>query len=266
MKALTSAWIDTTGPVAELHIPASWQQIDLLSDLHLSENTPRTTDTFLDYLHSSTADAILLLGDILEVWVGDDVIGQGGFEQTLLSAIASASSGRWVGFMAGNRDFLLGPAACTAAHLNALPDPLLLLAWDQRSLLMHGDALCLADTDYQRFRSEVRSAQWQSDFLARPLPERIETGRRMRAASEARKAAHTPESYADVDAAASCRLMAQTQARTLIHGHTHRPASQTWGPNGHRHVLSDWDCEHAPARAEVIELRPEGLQRRSLQG
>lgn len=262
MTALLTPRLDQNGPIATLQAPDRWQRIELLSDLHLSEATPRTVEAFLHQLRTSQADAFLLLGDVFEVWVGDDAARHTGFEQTMLAAMAAAAGGRWLGFMAGNRDFLVGPEALTRAQAHALPDPLCLAAWGQRWLLTHGDAFCLDDTEYQAFRQQVRAPAWQSNILAQPLAQRIETGRRMRDASEARKAAQVPEHYADVDQAASVALMTTAQATVLIHGHTHRPTSEPWGPAGQRHVLSDWDFDGAQARGDVLELSSAGVHRR----
>lgn len=253
--------LDRSGPIATLQAPDRWQHIELLSDLHLSEATPRTVEAFLHWLKTSEADAILLLGDIFEVWVGDDAARQAGFERQLLTAMAKASQGRWLGFMTGNRDFLVGPEALAMAHAHALPDPVCLEAWSGRWLLTHGDALCLDDTDYQAFRQQVRNPAWQAGFLAQPLAQRIDTGRRMREASEARKATQAPESYADIDPQASAALMATAKSSVLIHGHTHRPTSEAWGTRGQRHVLSDWDLDGPQARGDVLALSAAGLRR-----
>lgn len=142
-----------------------------------------------------------------------------------------------------------------------MPDPVCLEAWGSRWLLTHGDALCLDDTDYQTFRQQVRSPAWQAGFLAQPLAQRIDTGRRMREASEARKAIQAPESYADVDPQASAALMAAARSTVLIHGHTHRPTSEPWGAEGQRHVLSDWDLDGPQARGDVLELSAAGSRR-----
>lgn len=254
--------LDTTGPVPVLHAPPAWQRVELLSDLHLSEGTPRTVAAFLSHLQASTADAVLLLGDVLEVWVGDDVLGQPGFERSLFEQIAAASRGRWIGFMAGNRDFMLGTQGLAQAGLHALPDPLCLQAWDHRWLLTHGDALCLSDTEYQAFRRQVRSPQWQAGMLTLPLAQRVETGRQMRKASEARKRSNAPETYADVDLEASLALLQQADTDELIHGHTHRPGTEPWG-TGRRHVLSDWDFDAAsqPPRGDMLVLTRSGVER-----
>lgn len=260
MTASPAPLLDTAGALPTLQAPAAWQSIELLSDLHLSEATPRTVQAFLARLAASRADAILLLGDVLEVWVGDDILTRPGFERTLFEQIAECTRGRWVGFMAGNRDFMLGEQALARGGLHLLPDPLCLAAWGRRWLLTHGDALCLADTEYQAFRRQVRSPQWQAGMLALPLEQRIETGRRMREASEARKHGHSPETYADVDLDASVLLMMQAGADVLVHGHTHRPGDETWGA-GRRIVLSDWDFDAAPVRGDVLVLSAAGERR-----
>lgn len=249
------------GPIATLQAPDHWQRIELLSDLHLSEATPRTVDALLRWLKASRADAILLLGDIVEVWVGDDAARPGSFEHDLLTAIAASTQGRWIGFMPGNRDFLVGPHALALAGAHALPDPLCLSAWQQRWLLTHGDALCLSDTAYQAFRQQVRDPAWQASFLAQPLVQRIDAGRRMREASQMRQSMQPSETDADVDLDASSRWLFAARANELIHGHTHRPASEAWGPHARRHVLSDWDFDGPLKRGDVLSLGPAGVQR-----
>jgi len=138
----------------------------------------------------------------------------------------------------------------------------------QRWLLSHGDALCLEDTDYQRFRREVRSPAWQQAFLARPLPEREALASDMRARSETRKQAlgKDPALWADIDPDAARQALQQANACTLIHGHTHRPARHALGSGERgqalqRIVLSDWDLRAHPKRAEVLRLDAQGLKR-----
>ena len=135
-------------------------------------------------------------------------------------------------------------------------------AWGQRVMLTHGDALCLADTDYQRFRAEVRGESWRNSFLARPLGEWIELAAGMRDASEARKqAAPDPALWADVDGGAAVAWMHAAGTAEMVHGHTHRPGSETLAPGYKRHVLSDWDLDQAPPRAEVLRLSRDGFRR-----
>lgn len=245
--------------------PASWQAIEFISDLHLHEAGPRTLAAVLAHLRESDADAICLLGDILEVWVGDDVLDEPASpEARLLQALADATRGRWIGYLPGNRDFLFGARALQHCGWHALPDPTLLCAFGQRVLLSHGDALCLDDHDYQRFRAQARDPAWQAQFLARPLDERRAIARQLRDGSEQRKQQVGLAGYADVDAAMALAWLTQTHATTLIHGHTHRPGQHTLGPDRQRWVLSDWDLDSPVApRADLLRLSADGLVRRA---
>jgi len=248
-----------------LAAPASWAAIDVISDLHLSAQTPRTFEAWAQHLLHTPADAVLMLGDVFEVWVGDDARFDDAddFEAQCLAVLQAASRQRAIGFMAGNRDFLLGADMRADAALIDLPDPLRVDAFGQSLLLCHGDAMCLADTDYLRFRAEVRSAAWQNDFLARPLAERRAIARGLRERSMAAKAAGGPaELWADVDSEAALALCSQAGSHTLVHGHTHRPAVHSLSPTVQRWVLSDWDLDGpGPARGEVLRWTAAGLQR-----
>ncbi|MBW8893117.1 MAG: UDP-2,3-diacylglucosamine diphosphatase [Burkholderiales bacterium] len=139
-----------------LTAPAHWQQVDLLSDLHLGPETPGTLARLQRHLAETPAQAVLLLGDIFEVWVGDDARTLP-FEAGCVAMLREASQRLDLFFMHGNRDFLVGADMLAACGMTALPDPTLLAAFGQRWLLVHGDAQCLDDTAYQAFRSQVRS-------------------------------------------------------------------------------------------------------------
>ena len=141
-----------------------------------------------------------------------------------------------------------------------LDDPTVLVLHGERWLLSHGDALCLDDTDYLRFRAQVRASEWQSAFLARPLAERRALARAMRVQSEDRKRDPSVV-WADVDADAARDWLARANARTLVHGHTHRPAEHDLGNGLRRLVLSDWDAAAHPPRAQLLCLSPAGAQR-----
>ena len=247
----------------ELSSPAPWSAIDFISDLHLAEDTPRTFEAWAEHLANTPADAVFMLGDLFEVWVGDDA-RHAGFEARCAAVLADAASRRSLAFMAGNRDFLVGAALLKDCGVMALPDPSVLLAFGRRVLLSHGDALCLADTGYQQFRAEVRSPRWQADFLARPLAERRKLARALRDASEQRKRQHlSPLDWGDIDTAAAVGWMHEAGTPTLVHGHTHQPGTEPLAPGYVRHVLTDWDLEATSARprAEVLRLSARGLER-----
>jgi UDP-2,3-diacylglucosamine hydrolase len=236
-----------------------WRSIEFISDLHLAAETPRTTARWARYLAETTADMVFILGDLFEVWIGDDARTPGSSAAAAADVLADAASRRKLAFMAGNRDFLVGAALLREAGMTALPDPTLLDAWGQRVLLTHGDALCLADVPYQKFRAEVRSEVWRAGFLAKPLAEREHLARAMRDASEANKRVQT--TWADVDAAAAVAWMHATGSREMVHGHTHRPGSAVLAPGFTRHVLSDWDCDGEATRAQVLRLTRDGFAR-----
>lgn len=234
-----------------LTAPAAWQTVDLISDLHLQAGEPATFDAWRRYMASTPADAVLILGDLFEVWVGDDAAPQDLFLQACSQVLRQTAQRLQVAFMSGNRDFLLGPAFLSDCGVLALSDPSLLIWGEQRILLSHGDALCLDDQAYQTFRLQVRHAQWQAEFLAKPLHERLALARAMRIQSEDQKGRGVI--YADADTAMALNWMEAAGADRLVHGHTHQAADHLLGA-GHRHVLSDWSLDHAPHRAQVFRM------------
>ena len=244
--------------------PEGWKAIDFVSDLHLAADTPRTVEAFAAFLRTTDADAVFILGDLVEAWVGDDAHVEG-FEAQCTALLAEAALRRPLAFMAGNRDFLAGAAWLAACGMTALPDPTLLAAFGQRVLLTHGDALCLADAEYQRFRAMVRDPAWQAMALALPLAERRRRAAQMRYASEQRQADGTlAAAQADIDRSAAVAWMQAADAPLMIHGHTHRPGSDVLAAGRVRHVLSDWDCDgRGAARAQVLRLTAHGVERRS---
>ena len=162
-------------------------------------------------------------------------------------------------FLHGNRDFLVGGALMQSTGVTLLNDPTVLVFEGQRWLLSHGDALCVADEDYQAFRRKVRDAAWQSQFLAQPLAHRRAIARGLRTESEER--ARSGVEYADVDAATAVQWLQEARAQTLIHGHTHAPREHDLGSSHRRVVLSDWDAAAQPPRMEVMRLSASGLER-----
>lgn len=257
MNAVTT----TAPPVQELVAPAKWRTVEFLSDLHLQASEPVTLACLKRYLFSTDADALFLLGDVFEVWVGDDACDEpGSFESEALALFTAAARRRPVYVMHGNRDFLLGPAFLQRTGLIGLGDPTLLVFAGQRVLLSHGDLLCIDDAEYQRFRMQARSAAWQAVFLALALPERRVQANAMRSQSQAHGRASLQPF--DVDDPAAIAWLRAANANTLIHGHTHRPAEHWLAPGLRRVVMSDWDAAAQPARGDVLRLSAAGLQRR----
>lgn len=241
--------------------PASLGSIEIISDLHLAAQTPATLAAWKHYVEQTQAGAIFILGDLFESWIGDDSRFCE-FEAHCVDVLARASAKATLAFMVGNRDFLVGSEMLGACKMQALRDPTVLVAFGRRYLLTHGDALCLADTEYQQFRSVVRNPQWQSRLLARPLEERRELARELRAGSMERQAGRLGDGWVDIDAPMALGWLDRADSKTLIHGHTHRPGTDSPAPGYVRHVLSDWsfDDEHSP-RADVLRLDATGLQR-----
>ncbi len=249
-----------------LRAPAHWHQIDFISDLHLHAGDASTFAAWQHYLQHTTAQAVFMLGDLFEAWVGDDVLSppdtQAGtdnrFELACARVLHRAGARLDLFFICGNRDFLVGPQALQACAMQGLDDPCVLALGTHRWLLSHGDALCLDDSAYQQFRAQVRSPAWQNAFLARPLAERQSVARELRARSEQYKRAQP--ALVDVDGRAAQQWLHDAGADVLIHGHTHQPADHRLTDTLRRTVLSDWDLQATPARAEVLRvwLSPSG--------
>ena len=237
----------------------AWSCIDLLSDVHLQPDRPDTFAAWRQHVLGTPADAVLILGDLFEVWIGDDA-RHSRFEADCAAVLKQAARHRRLAFMPGNRDFLVGDALLAETGMQRLADPSVLLAWDRRWLLSHGDALCLSDTAYLQFRRQVRGAAWQAQFLALPLAERQHQARTLRDASAAHQARQGASGWSEVDDAAAADWLVQAGAEALIHGHTHRPATHTLPGGLARHVLGDWDFEATPARGRILRLSAAGLQ------
>lgn len=247
-----------TSGLRELELPASWHTLDFISDVHLDAQDPLTHAAWSAYMAATPADAVFILGDLFEVWVGDDLLDapEPQFAAQCVESLSQAGRRLSLFFMHGNRDFLVGPALLERCHATLLSDPCLLRGAGQCWLLSHGDALCLDDQPYLTFRQQVRSAAWQQAFLARPLAERQALAREMRERSQQQQAQRWADGggYAEVDAQAARSSLQQAGSKTLIHGHTHRPAHHDLGQGLAREVLSDWDAQAVPARAQVLRL------------
>lgn len=248
--------------VGEVTAEASWRAIDFVSDVHLSYETPLTLAAFGRYLMSTSADAVFILGDLFDAWVGDDSRHEG-LPAECAELLAAAATRRTVAFMAGNRDFLLGADMLAHCGLVGLTDPTVLTAFGQRLMLCHGDALCLADLPYQAFRREVRSNPWQERFLSLPLQQRQELAKQMRAESQRHQALQAMDDQTDIDEPTAAAWMREAGTTVMVHGHTHRPGSAQLAPGLVRHVMSDWDLEgiHGHSRAEVLRLTATGVRR-----
>lgn len=229
-----------------------------ISDLHLTEDRPRANERFFDFLEHDArgADALFVLGDLFEYWVGDDDLADP-FNAVIAGFFGSLSrSGTRVHVMHGNRDFLVGERFCreTGAHL--IEDPAVLELDGRKTLLMHGDTLCTDDADYQAWRRTARSSQWQADFLSRTVAERRGAVRALREKSKEVILAK-PAQIMDVNQGAVLEAFRRHGASRLIHGHTHRPGSHLVdlaGTRCERWVLPDW---YGPGGyLEVLEGAP----------
>ena len=215
----------------------------LISDLHLDESRPDITRAFFKFLEgpAAGAEALYILGDFFEVWIGDDD------DAPLVEEVARhlkeyAAKGTRVFLMHGNRDFLMGEDFAHRCGATLLPDPSLVELAGQPVLLMHGDSLCTLDLEYMAFREQARNPQWQQALLAKPLQERRQIAAQIRAASKSMNS-RKAEDIMDVTPEEVVRVMREHKVQTLIHGHTHRPdrhALDIDGEPAERIVLGDW--------------------------
>jgi UDP-2,3-diacylglucosamine hydrolase len=240
--------------------PTQWQAIDLLSDLHLAESTPRVFDAWAAHMVHTSADAVFILGDLFEVWIGDDM-AERGFEARCVEVLSAAAARITVAFMPGNRDFLVGDAMLEASGVVRFADPTVVAAFGERVLVSHGDALCLDDVAYQRYRAVVRRPAAQRLFAALPFAARRAIGSALRRRS-GRREPRPSGGFIDVDPGATLAALRDADASTLVHGHTHAPASHELGPGLVRHVLTDWELDRSSApRAEVLRWSARGFER-----
>lgn len=230
-----------------------------IADLHLDDSRPRITDLFERYLASDevrSADALYILGDLVEAWIGDDD------DAELPARIATATravrdAGVPVYFMVGNRDFLLGEDYARRAGLDMLDDGTVHSLYGRPTLLMHGDVLCTDDLAYQAVRKQVRTPEWKAQILSMPLDARRAFAAKARADSKAHTGS-TMESIMDVNAGAVAAAMRQAGVTRLIHGHTHRPALHRFeldGQAAERIVLGDWY-----EQGSVLVVTPDDMQ------
>ncbi len=234
------------------------------SDLHLSPRSPGATALFIRFLagRARQAEALYILGDLFEAWIGDDDSGDPFNAQVVAALRAASDAGLTISVMHGNRDFLLGDDFATAAGVTLLPDPHVLSTPEWQFVLAHGDALCLDDSTYMAFRAQVRNPAWQAALLSKPLGERRAIAAHMREVSESsQRDKDTP--YGDLQATATDDFLREHGYVTFIHGHTHQPATHDHIVDGihvERWVLADWHED----RGECLVWDGEALHREAL--
>jgi UDP-2,3-diacylglucosamine hydrolase len=229
-----------------------------ISDLHLDPSRPRIVAQFERFLEEVApgADALYILGDLFEYWVGDDGLALP-FPRRIAERLHAASARVPLYFMHGNRDFLAAQRFAEATGATLLPDPAVIDLYGRRTVLLHGDTLCTDDKRYQAFRAQVRDPAWQQATLALPIQERLALANRMRAESEGSKQ-ETAMEIMDVAPEAVARAFSDSGCDLMIHGHTHRPARHVHAANGReniRWVLPDWY-----EQGGYLEATPDGLK------
>jgi len=234
-----------------------------ISDLHLEDDRPATSRWLLDFLSgpATDAEALYILGDLFEAWIGDDAVPATARE--VAEALGELSSGGTrCYFMHGNRDFLLGERYAGQAGLTLLPETAVVDLYGTPTLLLHGDTLCTDDVEYQAFRRQTRNPAWQAGILSLSIEERLHLARNARDASKAHTGS-TAMSIMDVNEAAVIAAFREHGVHRMIHGHTHRPAVHQHrlggGETVERIVLADWYTEGSylevgPGKIESVKL------------
>lgn len=230
-----------------------------ISDLHLTEERPAANERFIDFLEGRArrADALYILGDFFEYWIGDDDL-EAPFNAVMAGLLNGlATAGVPVFFMHGNRDFLVGARFCETIGAELLADPSVREIEGVSTLLVHGDTLCTDDVDYQTWRRTARSAQWQGEFLGKSREERrrLILGLREKSKDVVRA---KPAQIMDVNDDAVADAMRRHRVTRMVHGHTHRPGRHTLTLDGRpaeRWVLPDW---YGPGG--YLEIGPGGPQ------
>ncbi|WP_144641072.1 UDP-2,3-diacylglucosamine diphosphatase [Bordetella genomosp. 13] len=237
----------------------------LASDVHLGPATPATQEAFLAFLQAAAdeAAALLLPGDLFDAWIGDDVIRAAPpWLAQALEGLRAAAARVPLYLGRGNRDFLIGAELAQVVGAQLLPDPALLETEFGRVLLSHGDEYCTDDAAYQQFRAMVRDPQWQAQFLAKPIPERLQMAQQARGESMAANQAKTME-IMDVNPGAVEAAFRDADVAYMVHGHTHRPDRHVLMVDGRkreRWVLPDWDCDHGAPRGGWLVIDQDGPQ------
>lgn len=228
----------------------------VISDLHLDENSPEMATLFLRFLKNEAikADALYILGDFFEMWIGDDNLTD--FNLSIIQALHKATqAGLPIYFMHGNRDFLIGKKFLKATGCQLLPDEYVVNLYSTPTLMMHGDTLCTEDVKYLKFRKKSRNWFMQQLFLLKSLESRRAIAKKYREASKTHTST-SPDYIMDVTPAEVERVMLKHNVQRLIHGHTHRKAVHSWMLDERpmtRTVLGAWH-EHG----SVLVCEPSG--------
>ena len=235
-----------------------------IADLHLEDNAPERTQWLLAFLAgpAGQAEAVYILGDLFEFWIGDDALSTTA-QQVAKATAALRASGVPCYFMHGNRDFLLGESYASIAGMNLLPETHVVDLYGTPTLLLHGDTLCTDDREYQAFRQQSRDPAWQATVLAMSVEERLQMAQSARNASIEHTGSASME-IMDVNAEAVADAFREHKVSRMIHGHTHRPAFHQvdlGDTTAQRIVLADWHLggsylEVSPTGAESIALNP----------
>ncbi|MDF2529731.1 MAG: UDP-2,3-diacylglucosamine hydrolase [Gammaproteobacteria bacterium] len=228
----------------------------LISDLHLSENHSDTTRLFFKFIEEKArqAEALYILGDFFEFWIGDDDLSE--YHLHIIKALATLSqSGVKLFVMHGNRDFLLGKKFAKLTGAVLLKDPCVMNFYGKNVLLTHGDQLCTDDIRYQRYRKVVNIKWVQKLFLLLPLSKRRGLALRIHHSNPHRKPGQYRAEIADVTTHAVEQAFAKYQVNDLIHGHTHRLGIHDYPENRKRYVMGDWH-EHG----SYIEISQQGIE------
>ena len=238
--------------------------IHFISDLHLSADQPALTQLFTHYLnhHATKADALFILGDLFEVWLGDDMV-LSEYQEALTSIKNLTSSGVPVYVMYGNRDFLMREQFEKLTGCQLINDPTIIDLFGTATLLMHGDTLCTDDIDYQKFRTMVRDPKWQNELLNKTPDERLALAREYRKISK-NATSNKNDNIMDVNQEEVISTMLKHNVSQLIHGHTHRPDTHHFTIEGNevtRIVLSDWNncgyvlvCDESGCQNQTIQI------------
>lgn len=220
-----------------------------ISDLHLDLARPAIIRQFEDFIRDEAvnADALYILGDLFEAWIGDDAVSEIG-HRFINAMQPMRDAHRPTFFMHGNRDFLLGEYYARRAGLTLLPDPSVIDLYGTPTLLMHGDSLCIDDAQYQAFRTLSRSPDWQRQFLGRSVEERETFANQARQESKRHTGSEANAGIMDVNQDSVVESMRAAGVHHMIHGHTHRPYSHVFeldGKSASRVVLGDWYEQHS---------------------